>query len=63
MEMLKVYGVALSSLLAGAAVVHAVLQPDVRLPVESSSTSGQSGDSAPQPPQRPAASSAAGSKQ
>jgi hypothetical protein len=39
MEMLKVYSVALLSLLAGAAVVHNIYRPDLRLPVDHSSPS------------------------
>jgi hypothetical protein len=35
-EMLKVYAVALASLMAGAAVVHTIMKPDLTLPVEPS---------------------------
>lgn len=37
MEMLKVYSVALLSLIAGAAFVHNIYKPDLSLPVESGS--------------------------
>jgi hypothetical protein len=36
MEILRVYSVALLSLLAGAALVHNLYKPDLRLPVEPS---------------------------
>jgi hypothetical protein len=43
MEIFRVYAVALFGLLSGAAVVHSILRPDLRLPVDSAApTAGAS---------------------